>query len=88
MYFPKVDEISYSFEKKSGYCLGIMLLSTMEIYYEIYKRTVIIKLRLQICIVVHFFMPLSYSDSASYFKPKVGNKNSLKCRNGYSIANT
>ena len=35
--------------------------------YKILKRTVIIKLRLHICIVVHFFMPLSYSDGASCF---------------------
>ena len=46
-------------------------MSTMKISYKIYKRTVILKLRLQICIVVHFFVSLSYSDgAASYFRPK------------------
>jgi len=59
----------------------------MKTSYKIYKRTMIVKLRLKICIVVHLFMPLLYLDGASYFKQKVRNKNSLKCRNGYSIAN-
>lgn len=46
-------------------------MSTLKMSYKIYKRTVIIKLRLQICVVVHFFVLLPYSDGgASYFKPK------------------